>query len=133
MIGDGACFMTKEYKKFYETDIWIEAYELQKDVFDLTRKFPKEEKYGLGGQLNDSSNSVVANIAESHGRYHFADKIRVLYIIRGEVEETQSHLIVAVSRRYASKEEITHLVERYERLKMKINGYIGDLSRKKGQ
>lgn len=125
--------MTKEYKKFYEMDIWVEAYELQKEVYELTRKFPKEEKYGLCGQSNDSSNSVVANIAESHGRYHFADKIRVLYIVRGEVEETQSHLIVAVSRGYALKEEVTRIVGRYERLKMKINGNIGDFSRKRDQ
>lgn len=34
--------MKKKYKKFYEDDLWIEAYNLQKKVFELTKKFPKE-------------------------------------------------------------------------------------------
>lgn len=127
MIDD----MPKEYQKFYETELWQEGYTLQKEVFDLVQKFPKEERYGLGSQLSNSSNSVLANIAESHGRFYFADKIRVLYIVRGEVEETQSHLFVAEGRNYVDKKTILRIVDGYEKLKMKLNGQIADYSRKK--
>lgn len=116
----------KEYKKFYETDLWQDAYELQKEVFALTKNFSKDERFGLNSQLNNSSNSVCANIAEEHGRYYFKDKIRVLYIVRGELEETQSHLIVAQSREYLPREKCTELVNKYEKLKMKLNGRISD-------
>ena len=121
----------KQYQKFYELDIWKEGYELQKEVFALTQTFPREERYGLGSQLNDSSNSVIANIAESHGRFYYADKIRVLYTVRGELEETQSHLIVAQSRGYIPREKTVELVRRYEHLKQKLNGYINDFSKRK--
>lgn len=123
--------MSKSYQKFYETDLCQEAYALQKEIFALTETFPKKEQYGLGSQLNDSSNSVCANIAEEHGRFYFADKVRVLYIVRGEIEETQSHLIVAAGRGYVTKEKATELVSRYEKLKRKINGCIGDFMKKK--
>ncbi|OGH73890.1 MAG: hypothetical protein A3C90_03340 [Candidatus Magasanikbacteria bacterium RIFCSPHIGHO2_02_FULL_51_14] len=123
--------MSTKYSKFYQTEIWKEAYELQKEVFAMTQTFPKHERYGLGSQLDNSSNSVCANIAEEHGRYYFADKVRVLYIVRGEIEETQSHLIVAQSRGYATKEKSTELVHRYEKLAIRINGRIGDFSRKR--
>ena len=116
--------MEKKYKKFYEDELWKESYELQKEVFNLTQTFPKDECYGLISQLNKSSNSVCANIAEEHGRYFFADKIRVLYIVRGELQETQSHLIVSQSRNYISKEKCTELVNQYERVQMKLNGRI---------
>ncbi len=125
--------MVKNYKKFYQMDIWIEAYNLGKEVFDLTSNFPREEKYGLVDQLNRSSNSVTANIAEAHGRFYYADKVRVLYTVRGEIQETQSHLIVGKSRRYLEKEKCVILVGKYEKLKMKLNGYIADFSKKKSQ
>jgi len=112
------------YQKFYEMEMWKEAFNLQKEVFELTSTFPKDERYGLISQINNSSNSIVANIAESHGRYHFADKIRVLYIVRGELSETQSHLIVAASRKYITEIVCTKLVSDYETLKIKINNAI---------
>lgn len=51
----------QSYQKFYETEIWKEAYKLQKEVFVVTKSFPKYERYGLGSQLYNSSNSVCAN------------------------------------------------------------------------
>lgn len=123
----------KEYKKFYEMDIWREAFRLQKQVYDLTRTYPKEEKFGLVSQTSDSANSVVANIAESHGRFYYADKIRVLYTVRGELEETQSHLTVAFSRQYIGKEICNKVVNDYENLKKKINNYINNLWNQKNE
>src|SRR3989339_1355933 len=106
----------KEYKKFYEMEIWREAYRLQKRVFDFTQSYLKDERFGLISQTNDSANSVVANIAESHGRFYYADKIRVLYTVRGELEETQSHLMVAYSRGYIIQDKCNKLVNDYENL-----------------
>lgn len=123
--------MEEQYKKFYETDTWKEAYQLQKEIFLLTIIFPRHEQYGLTCQLNRSANSVLANLAEAHGRFHYADKIRILYIVRGEIEEAQSHLIVAASRKYISCERSASVVKHYEQLKIKINNYISSLSRQK--
>jgi len=125
--------MTNKYKKFYEDELWIEAHELQKQVFELIKKFTKEEKYGLISQVLNSSNSVMANLAEEHGRYYFADKIRVLYIIRGEIHETQSHLICAVSRDYLRSNEIMAAINRYEKLVKRVNGRIKDFRNKKSK
>lgn len=123
----------KEYKKFYEMDIWKEAYGLQKHVFDFTQSYPKDERFGLVSQTNDSANSVVANIAESHGRFYYADKIRVLYTVRGELEETQSHLMVAFSRQYINKEACNKTINDYENLKKRINNYINNLWNQKNE
>lgn len=121
----------KKYKKFFEDELWLQAFELQKDVFKLSIRFPDNEKYELRSQINNSSNSVMANIAEEHGRYHFSDKIRVLYIVRGEIEETQSHCLCAVSRGYVEKDEVISLINGYENLKKTLNGRIKDFRKKK--
>ena len=110
-------------KKLYTT--------LKKEIFKFVQTFPNSEQYGLISQLNRSTNSVCANLAESHGRFHYADKVRVLYIVRGEIEEIQSHIIVAVSRGYIKKETGVVPIDKYEKLKMKINCYISFLMKSK--
>ncbi|PIR78129.1 MAG: four helix bundle protein [Candidatus Magasanikbacteria bacterium CG10_big_fil_rev_8_21_14_0_10_36_16] len=116
----------KSYKRFYQTDIWQIAFELLKKVYSLSLKFPDAEKYALTNQIRRSSNSVLANTAEAHGRFYFKDRIRVFYIVRGELEETQSHLWVAYSQKYINKDEFLQTEKNYENLKVKINNQINN-------
>ena len=111
-------------KGFYDLNIWKKGYALLMEIYKITATFPKEEKYGLTAQLRDSGNSVIANIAEAHGRYYFADKARVLYMSRGECQETRSHLRVALGLSYIDKTVFNHLDEEYEGLSKGINSYI---------
>ena len=116
-------------KAFYELKIWQNGYELLMEVYKITSTFPKEEQYSLTSQLRNSANSVIANIAEAHGRYYFADKVRVLYTARGEVEETRSHLRVACGCKYVNEELFNRLDEEYEGLSKGISGYIRSLKK----
>ncbi|MFA4830930.1 MAG: four helix bundle protein [Patescibacteria group bacterium] len=119
------------YKEFHELSIWREGYELLMKVYTLTEKFPSEEKYALASQTVRSGNSVIANIAESHGRFSYQDKIRVLYIARGEIMETRSHIAVALGRKYITQEEFLHLNNNYCQLTKDLNAYINSLRKKK--
>jgi len=116
-------------KGFYDLNIWKKGYALLMEIYKITATFPKEEKYGLTAQLRDSGNSVIANIAEAHGRYYFADKARVLYMSRGECQETRSHLRVALGLRYIDKTVFNHLDEEYEGLSKGISSYIRSLKK----
>jgi len=114
---------------FRDLKIWQNGYELLMNVYEVTSKYSSEEKYGLVVDTRKSANSIIANIAESHGRYFFKDKIRVLYIARGEVEEVRSHLSVAFGRKYLIKEDFEFLDKEYEGLGVGINFYIRDLEK----
>lgn len=100
-------------------------------IYDLIKKYPREEKFSLTDQTRRSANAVIANIAESHGRFYFADKVRVLYQARGEIEETRSHLAVAYGREYIDKREFTKLDSEYEGLFRGISSYIESLKKRK--
>lgn len=115
---------------FRDLKIWGKGYELLMEIYGLTCKFPTDEKYNLMSQIRSSANGVIANIAEAHGRYYFADKARVLYISRGECEETQSHLSVALGRNYISEKEFQELDKEYAGLDKGINTYIQRLKGK---
>jgi four helix bundle protein len=116
-------------KSFRDLKIWQKGYELLMKVYEVTSKYPPEEKYGLVSDTRKSANSIIANIAESHGRYFFLDKIRILYIARGETEEIRSHLSVGLGRQYLSKEDFNFLDREYEGLGVGINFYIQDLEK----
>lgn len=113
-----------EYKDFYELDVWKEGYNLIMKVYSITELFPHTEQYAITSQIRRSGNSVIANIAEAYGRYSYQDKVRVLYIARGEIAETRSHLAVALGRKYISKETFTKMNIQYTTLAKKLNSYI---------
>lgn len=50
-----------------ELDVYRMAFDVAMRIFDLTKEFPKEERYSLVDQIRKSSRSVCANIAEEHG------------------------------------------------------------------
>ena len=114
-------------QKFYDLKIWQNGYKLLMEIYDLSVNFPAPEKFSLVSQMIRSANGVIANIAESHGRYYYADKVRVLYTARGEIEETQSHLRVALGRKYINQEDFNNLDDNYEGLIKGINRYINFL------
>ncbi len=125
--------MEGEHLKFYQTKPWKQAYELLMQVYKIIENYPNFEKFSLVDQTLRSANSVVANIAEAHGRYFFKDRIRVLYIARGEICETQSHLWVGNGREYLTKEIWLKIENDYENLKIGLNNQIGYYSRQKQQ
>ena len=116
-------------KGFRDLNIWKKGYSLLIEIYEITTTFPQEEKYGLSSQLRNSANSIIANIAEAHGRYYFADKARVLYISRGECEETRSHLSVALGLEYIDKNKFNSMDEEYEGLSKGISTYINSLKK----
>ncbi|HAG51199.1 MAG: hypothetical protein A2X87_04665 [Deltaproteobacteria bacterium GWC2_42_51] len=111
-------------KSFYELRIWQKGYELLMKIYDITAGYPAGERYALTSDIRRSANSVIANTAESHGRYYFADKVRVLYTARGEVEETRSHLRVSLGRNYILRDELQYLDKNYEGLAKGVSTYI---------
>ncbi len=76
------------YKNFYDMPVWQTGAKMVEEIYLISKNFPTEEKYALTSQLRRSANSIIANFAESYGRYFYKDKIRVLYIARAEAEET---------------------------------------------
>ncbi len=119
------------YKDFQELDIWKKGYELLMKVYDLSETFSRTETFALTAQIRRSSNSIIANIAEAHGRFSFQDKIRVLYIARGECLETRSHIAVAYGRKYITEKDFHFINIEYIQLTKELNLYIKSLQKTK--
>jgi four helix bundle protein len=72
--------------------------ELADDVHRSVRRWPVSEQHTLGSQAIRAADSVGANIAEASGRWHTADKRRLLLIARGSLMELEHWLLTAEQR-----------------------------------
>jgi four helix bundle protein len=96
---------------------------------ELLLMFPAEEKFALSQQLRRAVQSVPANIAEAHGRYHYQDAIRLRYIARGSLDETLSHLILAHDLGYIPNDSLMASRQLWREVYRLLNGYIEYLKR----
>jgi four helix bundle protein len=95
---------------------------LHLEVCELTKSWPPEEKYELGGQARRSSNSAPANLAEKHSDRHVRNKIEGVNRARGEALETVHHLYIAMLKGYLTEEDYSRFRERYLECVRMLNG-----------
>jgi len=81
-------------KSFKDLKVWQKVYELCLDVYNITRNFPSEEKFGLTSQIRRASVSIPSNIAEGYGRRTTPDYIRSLYIAYGSNCELETQALL---------------------------------------
>jgi four helix bundle protein len=117
---------------FRKLDAWKLSRPLVVAVYEVTRRFPIEERFGLTLQLRKSVTSIGANIAEAMGRATRADAARVLQTSVSEGNETLHHLLTALDLGYLKEEEFENLVVLLEpvrtktfNLLMKVRGVRG--------
>jgi four helix bundle protein len=82
-------------RDYTKIDAWKLADDLAVVVYERTRKFPREELYGLTSQLRRAVVSVAANIAEGASRESKRDYLHFLYISRGSLGETRYYIHLA--------------------------------------
>ena len=110
--------------------VWQKARKLAVKICrEILPLFPGEEKFSLSQQLRRAVQSVPANIAEAHGRYHFQDAIRFCYIARGSLDETLSHLLLSYDLGYISDNVLEDCREIWREVYRLLTGYIRYLRR----
>jgi four helix bundle protein len=82
-------------KDFRQLEVWRIAQELAVGVYRQTNHFPKEERYGLTGQLRRAAVSIPTNLAEGCGRAGDADFARFVQIAFGSACEMESLLLLS--------------------------------------
>lgn len=113
-------------------DVWVSAKDFAVMIYkDVIPRLPTDEKWNLASELKRSAQSVPANIAEGHGRYHYLDNVRFCYMARGSLTETQSHLFLAYELGFISEEIYNRMTVRAESIGKQLNTYIAYLKRSK--
>lgn len=95
-----------KYPDFTSMPVYQKALELLIKIYEITKKFPLEEKYGLTIDIRKAANSVLHNIAEGFGRFEPKDKTRFYKISRGSAYELMSQSIVSFKLEYIKEESV---------------------------
>jgi len=113
-------------------EVWIRAKDFAVTVYkDVVPHLPADEKWNLTQQLKRAAQSIPANIAEGHGRFHFLDNVRFCYIARGSLTEVQSHMTLAHELGYLPVEIHQRMTIHAESIGKQLNNYIAYLKRSK--
>src|SRR5277367_1000814 len=120
----------KSVRHFRELDVYQGAMSLVLRVFELTKYFPVEERYGLTNQVRRSSRSICANLAEAwrRRRYQAAFVLR-LNDAEAEVAETQVHIEIAFRHHYVSQQVFEELDDACDKILAQIVKMIDQADR----
>jgi four helix bundle protein len=102
--------MAEIIRDFKDLIVWQKTIAFAKNVYVLTKQFPKEERFGLRNQLRRAAASVSSNIAEGHARQG-REFLYFLSVARGSLAEAESQLLLAVELGYIGPNGITEICQ----------------------
>lgn len=111
-------------RNYTELQTWRDAMDLAEAVYVATRKYPKEELYGLTAQTRRSAVSIPSNIAEGQGRGSTRDFVRFLTVARGSLCELETQLRLGARLHYVDNASVETLLERSATVGRLLNGLI---------
>lgn len=114
-------------KTHKDLKVWQESMTFVKEVYDITKCFPKEEQFGLTSQLRRSAISIPSNIAEGAGRNSTKEWIRFLYIALGSLAELETQITIASMLEYIK--DIDNLLKKVIYIRVMITKLIASLQK----
>ncbi len=92
-------------KSFKDLIAWQKAHELVLVIYEITKKFTKEEVFGLTNQMRCSAVSITSNLAEGFNRQSKKEKVQFYFTSLGSLGELQSQLLISKDIGYITNEE----------------------------
>src|SRR3989304_7349406 len=84
-----------QIKSFKDLSVWQRSIELVVETYNVTKRFPKSEEYGLSSQMRRASVAIPSNIAEGYRRKGLNEYIHFLFISNSSASELETQLIIA--------------------------------------
>jgi four helix bundle protein len=103
---------------------WQKAMRFVKEIYEVTKRFPTEERYGLTNQLRRAAVSVASNIAEGQARFSQKEFHHFLSLSRGSLVEIETQLLIAGDLSYLQPAKADALLALAEELGEVLNGLI---------
>ena len=104
--------MDAEFFAYRKLIAYQKGRELVKFIYQLTQKFPLEEKFALSNQIQRAAVSVTSNIAEAMGRYSDKDKLHFIEFSYGSLLEIMSQIEVAYDLGYINNNDFSEVEQR---------------------
>lgn len=106
---------------FKDLDVWAKAHALTLNVYEVTKRFPREEMFGLASQLRRASSSIAANLAEGCGRKSDPELRRFVHLARGSASELEYHLLLARDLKFLPEQDFKRMSKACDEVSRMLN------------
>ena len=114
-------------RSYRDLRVWQKAMDLAEACYRISRRFPKEEMYGMTSQVRRATISVAANIAEGHGRNNRGDYIQFLRIAQGSLKELETHLLLSQRLNICAASEVDPILDECDTVGRMLRALIRSL------
>ena len=115
---------------FKDLIVWQKSFQLTKDVYEATGRFPKHEIYGLSSQLRRAAISITSNIAEGFSRKSERENAQFISIAFGSSSEVETQLLLAKEFNYLGDKEFEKLSAILIEVRKMLNSMLSKLKSK---
>ncbi len=115
-------------KTHKQLDVWKDSINLTIAVYQITKRFPSQEQFGLTNQLRRAAVSVPANIAEGAGRLSPKEFQHFLRISTGSLSEVETLLIISHELHYLSANDLQTIHPKIKLITSQLSGLIKSLN-----
>jgi len=119
-------------RSFKDLLVWQKGMALAKVIYEITRPFPHEEKFGLVSQMRRAAVSIPSNIAEGQARHTTKEFIQFISHAEGSVAELETQLMLAVDLGYCVPRQVDEAFRLISDLRNMLNALRRTLSRNDG-
>jgi four helix bundle protein len=113
---------------FEKLDVWREAIDFADLVYELTRDFPDEERFGLTNQMRRAAVSISSNLAEGSSRSSQIDFSRFVEISTGSLFEVLPQFTIALKRKMIARKDYELIYAAAEKQSKMLSGLRKSLS-----
>ena len=117
-------------KSYQDLEVWQKAMDLVVICYQMTKRFPKSEIYGLASQLQRAAISVPANIAEGRQRQSSKEFLHPLSIAYGSLAEVETHVQIAGRLSYIDEDRIDKVLNKTAEIGRMLNGLRKSIRKK---
>lgn len=118
-----------EIRDYKDLTVWQKAMELVKKIYIFTKKFPKEEQFGLTNQMRRSAVSIPSNISEGWMRQHTKEYIQFIYHALGSSGELDTQVIISKELGYLKPAEQTEISENVDHIIRMLRNLVKSLQK----
>ncbi|MBI3622241.1 MAG: four helix bundle protein [Nitrospirae bacterium] len=121
----------KQTRSYKDLLVWQKGIVLVRRIYQVTRPFPPDEKFGIISQMRRAAVSIPSNVAEGQARRTTGEFVQSLSHAEGSVAELETQLIISTELGYCSPDDIRDVLERISELKRMLNALRRQLLRRK--
>ena len=113
---------------YRELTVWQKSMDLTVKIYELTRRFPAEERFGITSQMRRAASSIPANIAEGQARRTTGEFLQSLGIARGSLAELETFLTLAARLELLNKKNSVNLLNDCAEINKMLHALMRSLS-----